>query len=66
MARAVPFNKMSSPLQIELTSIREALVWCMNSGFNRGEVAVSLLLSDEVYQGPDYFLVKDIRSMLKS
>lgn len=56
----------------ELYAIWEALVWCMNVGFNRGEivtdsnVVVKLVNSDSTYLGPECFLMEDIKSMIRS
>lgn len=71
VARVVSLNKLLPPLQTELISIREVLIWCMNTGFNRGNVetnskiAASLVLFNSPYLGL-CFLAQDIRSILKA
>lgn len=59
VARAVHLPSVQSPLETELLAIKEALLWCRNSSYDRGmpitdsKNAVDLINSDSMFLGPE-------------
>lgn len=70
VARSAPFKNVFSPSEVELIAIKE-VTRCYNNGYNVGEVvtdsstAVSLINSASDYPGKEYFIVEDIKNLLR-